>query len=398
MLNIRHLLCALEIKRCGTMTEASKHVHLSQSALTQAINKLETVLGEKIFERSSGGMFTNAAGELFLERVRRAFSYLNSFASSLFEQDRTKSKGFIRGVSARQLTTLIAVAELQSYTAAAVKLNLTQPTLAKAIKDLEHLCEQALFQRIPKGVEPTWRARQLARFASLFFSEINQGLEEINELTGLHAGTLTVGSLPLARSELVPETVVSLLKDFPSAQISIIDGPYDEQLSALLHGQLDVIVGALRETLPGDDVEQFGLFDNSLRIVARVDHPAQSLLHQPTLDKSLLEYQWIAPREGTPTRTIFNSLFKSEGLTPPRNVIECSSLVAVRSLLLKSDCLALLSAKQITLEAQAGILTFSDFLVPHSERTIGFTLRKQWKPTPLQAKFLERLKTISAEL
>ena len=55
--NIRHLLSALEIRECGTVTQASKQIHLSQSALTQAINKLESQLDIQLFERTNSGMF-----------------------------------------------------------------------------------------------------------------------------------------------------------------------------------------------------------------------------------------------------------------------------------------------------------------------------------------------------
>ena len=393
--NIRHLLSALEIRECGTVTQASKQIHLSQSALTQAINKLESQLDIQLFERTNSGMFTTPSGELFLERVKRAFSYLETAAHTLFDTDKAKRLGFLRNVTLRQLTALITIVELQNYTAAAVKLSLTQPTLGKTIKDLEHLTEQRLFNRVPTGVEPTWRARQLSRFASLFFAEIHQGEDEVNRLKGQRSGSVSVGSLPLARTAIVPDTVTALLQAYPDVKVSIIDGPYEEQLSALLHGQLDIIVGALRVPSPSNDIEQHRLFDDSLSVVARVGHPATELFTQPVTQTDLTQYQWIAPRQGTPTRAVFSQFFQARGLTPPQDVVECSSLVAVRGLLLNSDRITLLPARQVAVEVRSGLLAISSQPLPDSKREIGYTLRKNWKPTPVQARFIELLSDIA---
>ena len=255
-INTRYLLCALKIKELGTLTKAASDIHLTQSALTQGINKLELELGCKLFVRSHAGMQTTEVGKLFFARISRAFDYLYEFAGIVFVNDKMKKKTFIRSITSRQITALNHIVELQSYSAAAKYLGLSQPTLHRSIKDLEHLCEESLFQRLPSGVEPTWRAKQLRRYGSLFFAELQQGIDEMQEFNGQVNGSLRIGSLPLARSEIVPLSVLKLNSEYPEAQISIVDGPYSEQFNSLQHGQLDVIVGALRLPLPNQDIIQ----------------------------------------------------------------------------------------------------------------------------------------------
>lgn len=389
--NIRHLLCALEIKRCGTVSAASERIHLTQSALTQGINKLESQLHQRLFERTSSGMYVTPAGEVFLDRLQRAFGYLESVSMAVFESDRSKRQSFIRNVTFRQLKTLGVLVELQSYTAAALRLGLTQPTLGKTMKDFESLCEQRLFLRSPTGVDPTWRARQLSRYASLFFTELAQGIVELDDYAGKQGGSMVIGSLPLARTEIIPDTVLMLLKQYPKTHVSIIDGPYDEQLNALLHGELDCIVGALRYPAPSQEIEQHALFDDSLSLVARAGHPHQHWLSSPQLTEQLANSQWIGPRRGTPARTAFARVFTEKGLPAPEDVIECSSMVAIRGLLLNSDRLAMLPARQVALEERSGLLCVSRSPVPDTSRVIGYTLRKGWKPTRAQTHFLKLL-------
>ena len=383
-INIRHLLCALKIKEYGTLSQAASQIHLTQSALTQGINKLESELGYSLFSRSHAGMQPTEVGELFLTRVNRAFEHLHEFAAILFAIDKMKRQAFMRAITSRQLTALMHIVELQSYTAAAQLLGLSQPTLHRTIKDLEQSCEQPLLQRSPNGVEPTWRAKQLRRYASLFFAELQQGIEEMNEFNGQVNGSLRIGSLPLARSEIVPLAVLQLNDEFPDATISIVDGPYGEQLNSLLHGQLDLIVGALR--LPNQDLVQRPLFQDQLSIVVKANHPLAT--RQMISATELQQLDWVAPAKSTPARHVFSQIFVSRGLAPPSHVIECSSLVAVRGILLNSERAALLPARQVEVEVRAGLLAVCPMTLPDTDRLIGLTMRSTWHPTQMQKRYI----------
>lgn len=388
-INLKHLSCALEIKRLGSASDAAHNAHISQSAITQGISKLESQLNIKLFERTNNGMYTTAVGQIFLSRVERAFGYLEVFANGLFEKNVKQRQTFLNHLTSRQLIALITVVETESYTQSAFKLSLTQPTLGKTIKDLEFAMGQSLFTRTPIGVIPSWRARQMAKFASLFFSEVEQGVEEVNEYNGKQSGTLKIGTLPLVRTEIIPKTVNAILLTFPNAKIEIFDGPYEEQLNALRHGQIDIIVGALRPASHIKDIVQTPLFDESLSLITRVAHPI--MLASSESDHDLGQYQWIAPKAGTPTREAFNRLFEHSKWTPPQNIIECSSPVAIRGLLLNSDRIALLSASQVAMEIQQGLLMAKEIAHINTRREIGYSLRENWKATALQAHFIQLL-------
>lgn len=387
LFNLRHLLSALEIRNTGTISEAAKHIHLTQSAITQGINKLEQSIGLSLFDRTNSGMYSTENGKHFLLRIERGFKHLHDFSSMLFATDKIKKHSFVRAVTSRQLSALIAITELQSYTAAALRLGLTQPTLHRSIKDLETLCAQKLFQRSPIGVEPSWRARQLTRYASLFFSELAQGVEEIGEANGRMDGFIRIGSLPLARTEIIPSCVLHLIDEFPQVKVSIVDGPYDEQLHGLLHGQLDIIVGALRYPQTHSDINQYKLFDDPLSIVFRNGHPLAD--RNEISNNELQALQWVVPSQGVPARQVFNELFSRRKISPPSALIECSSMVAIRGLLLNSDIAALLPARQVKVEVVNGLLAVCPMPLSGTNREIGLTMRKDWHPTQIQNRFLQ---------
>lgn len=64
---LRHLVAAAE---AGTIRQAAKNVHLSQSSLTKSIQLLEEYLGTELLHRASHGVTPTAAGEALIARAR----------------------------------------------------------------------------------------------------------------------------------------------------------------------------------------------------------------------------------------------------------------------------------------------------------------------------------------
>lgn len=395
LINLRHLECLLRITELGSISKAAEIAHLSQSALTQGLSKIEAYLGTELFDRQSSGMFLTQAGELFMVRVSRALDHLKSFDEdqSANNQGRCQHRVYHR-FSTAQLRCVIATDEHGSFSHAATLLNLSQPTVQRAVREVEANLDTSLFVRSATGVDATSMGKRLALSANLAFSEIEQGVDEVNEFLGNMTSRLVIGSLPLARTELVPKSATMLLQEFPNVQLSIVDGRYNELLGALLHSRIDMLLGGLCEPAPVPDVAQTSLFDTPLVVAVRADHP---LANAPQLDaESLATLSWIAPHEGTSAER-FRNIFLSRGLTPPVRTIKCSSSGAIRGLLLKTDRAALLSAQQIQPELKAKMLSILPIEL-NCSRTIGFTLRKGWKPTAVQSRYLELLKSLASSM
>jgi DNA-binding transcriptional LysR family regulator len=295
-------------------------------------------------------------------------------------------------VTTVQLRALIAVVEAGSYSMAARRLSLSQPSVYRVAREFERLSGCALFRPLPQGLEATPIARALARAASLAFVEIRQGLDELRERRGLIDGRVLVGSLPLARTYLLPTAVNQLLSRYPDIKLRIVDGAYGELLHGLRHGQLDCIIGALRLPPPSLDIVQESLFSDPLSIIVRPRHPI--LQGAPPDATSLARFDWVVPREGTPARSHFAAFFETAGVPVPTRVIECSSLVATRGLLIQSDRLALLSKAQVRYEVAANLLAVLPAPLPGTNRPIGITTRRDWQATKTQAAFLAILRRV----
>ncbi|MHB1206264.1 MAG: LysR family transcriptional regulator [Rhodospirillaceae bacterium] len=383
--NFRHLQVVSAVARHGGVRRAALRINLSQPAISQAVSKLERAIGERLFDRSARGMVPTQACQRFAQRIERAIGYLKSGAQDIAGR-KADAPLLDRLATTVQLRALVEVIEHGGYAPAARRLGVTQPNMSRAINDLEKVAGCELFQPSPFGAAPTRDALVLARWANLAFREIEQGLDELREQKGARDGSIVIGSLPLARTFILPTAVTRLLAQHPDARVEIIDGSYTELLNRLQHGRIDLILGALRLPALSNDLRQEELFREPLSIVVRAGHPA--LKGRVLNPAKLAKLEWVVPNERTPARAHFTAFFRAHGLQVPRRIIECSSLIATRGLLVQSDRAALLSAGQIHYEALAGELAIAAMALPGTERPIGICTRRDWQPTKIQTAFM----------
>ena len=390
--NIRHLRVFLKVVQCKSISKASEKVFLSQPAITQAIAKLETALGTVLFQRRSDGMFVSESGELFAFRVQRALDIILEGLQGAVRLGGSKGQPdhLIQQLTTTQLRALIAVTEAHNFSIAGRNLGISQSSLHRAARELEGLLDVVLFEKTSIGISSTKAARALAKACKLAFSDIHQGRDEVDALHNREVGQLVIGSMPLARTSLLPKAIIEFSEQFPAFRIKVNDGPYDDLLYHLRHGDLDMLLGALRFPVPADDVSQEELFSSPVEIVARADHP---LFKVKSVDlETLRECSWVVPHSGTPTRIIFESLFSEAGFEAPKRLVESGSQVLIRSLLQDSDRLTIISEHQIQHELSLGILKSLPYDLMRACRPIGITVRKSWKPTNTQLSFVNGLR------
>lgn len=397
--NLRHLRAFCAVARRGSISAAADSVHLSQPAITQALAKLEEKLEVALFVRQNRGMFLTEPGELFANRTERALRNIQSGARVAARTGSRSAKSGFRQfdqlVTNVQLRALLAVAETGNFSWAARTIGVSQPSLHRAARDLERISGVVLFSNAIRGIELTPAAEALAQHASLAYAELRQGVEEVDAWLGRETSEIRIGSLPLARSRILPIAISEMTRLRPEVRICVVDGPYADLLNALRHGQVDVVIGALRDPPPVDDVVEERLFSDELAIVARAGHPLA--LKQTVSLRDLAHYPWVAPAPGIPTREHFDALFRDAGATAPSQIVESSSLVLIRGLLERSDRLTIISAHQIQREVDEERLRFLNFSINDAPRAIGLTARRDWQPTAAQALFLDQLRQASRE-
>lgn len=383
--NFRHLRIFLTTAETGSLTRAAEAAHVSQPAATQALTRLEASLGTALFTRSSQGLFLNDAGHIFRLRVERAVTLLDRVLTDIAPRLKLT-------VTSAQIEALIAVADAENFTLAARRLGLAQPTVHRAIAQLEEGAGRALFERSAYGTIPTRPGQSLAQAARLALAELAQAETELAEARAESAGKIVIGAMPLSRSHLLPMAIVKFQQERPMQTIAVTEGPYAELLSGLRRGDIDFLIGALREPPPIDDVEQITLFHDTAVIVARPDHPVFQRV--PPGLAELARYSWIVAAPETPIRDHFDMLFGRHGLQP-RNLVESGSLILMREILSRTDYLGFTSGGQVSAEIARGLLKTVRFDLSTTRRPIGLTMRVGWLPTPAQRQLIRIIKEVT---
>lgn len=387
--NLRHFRVFLAVAELRSPTRAAVACNVSQPAITQCLGKLDQDAGGALFQRTRGGFFLSDRGEVLRARLVRAMGRLDLALDEVSPRMRVIA-------TAPQLRALIAVDEAQNIALAARNIGLSQPTVQRAIRQLEQEAARSLFERTPHGTVATHPCRALAQAARLAFSEFGQLEADLAEFDGREVGAVVVGTLPLARSALLPEALARFRQVRARQRVSVLDGPYDDMLRGVRRGAIDFMIGALRDPLPIGDVVQEPLFDDSLCFVVRPGHPLLAGSVQPV--NILMQRQWVVPREGTPSRAQFDTYFEAHGGRVPNSIVECGSILLMRELLGRTDMIGCISTQQAQAEIANGLLVRLSGVRDWVTRPIGLTYRKGWVPTKAQDLLLRFVRSVAQDI
>jgi len=382
--NLRHLRVLLAVAEHGSITRAAELCRVSQPAVTQAIAKLERLAGSPLFTRSRRGLFPTESGQVLANRIARALAFL----------DRGTLE-FPSNVALRatfpQLQAIIAVQETENYTLAAARLGIAQPTIHRAVSQLEREAGVSLFERKSHGMVASRSCEAIVTAARLAFAELAQAETDLADFTQREVGRIVVGAMPLSRAQLLPEVIAAFRSCGRQMSVQVVDGPYGQLLAGLRRGEIDFLIGAMRQPAPISDVVQKPLFDDYLAMVCRPGHPLANKPN-PTLEE-LSSYPWIVAQAGAPSRARFDQFFTPLGERAPRCLVESGPRELYVRLLEISDHLGCMSVTQALPSIKSGILVQLQLDMAFSKRAIGITTRLDWLPTAAQRHFLDLVET-----
>jgi LysR family nitrogen assimilation transcriptional regulator len=165
----------------------------------------------------------------------------------------------------KQLEYFVRVAEMGSFTRAALALDIAQPALSRQVRLLEVELHQNLLTRNGRGAVPTEAGQLLLAHGRGILHQVERAREEMGRVRGSLAGRVAVG-LPtsLARVLTVPLTR-AFRQQMPDATISISEGLSVAMQESLVNGRLDIAV--LYNAQTGLETEITPLLEESLLLV-----------------------------------------------------------------------------------------------------------------------------------
>ncbi len=166
----------------------------------------------------------------------------------------------------RQLEYFVRVAELGSFTRAALVLGVAQPALSRQVRLLEVELRQTLLLRNGRGATVTEAGRVLLEHGRGILHQIERAREDLGKVAHTPAGRVAVGLPPtVARVMSVPLTR-AFRQRLPQASLTIAEGLSASMAEWLVAGRLDIAL--LHDSPPSSDLELQRLHDEDLVLVS----------------------------------------------------------------------------------------------------------------------------------
>lgn len=141
-----------------------------------------------------------------------------------------------------RLRYFVAVAEAGSFTRAAAREGVTQPSLSQQILELEAELDARLFDRLGRKVVLTAAGEQLLPHARAVLAAVADAERSVRAGTG---GELRAGAIPTIAPYLLPGVTRRLLERHPETKLRLLEDRTERLLDAIRLGELDVGVMAL---------------------------------------------------------------------------------------------------------------------------------------------------------
>ena len=228
-----------------------------------------------------------------------------------------------RRLKLRDLHMLEAVSAAGSMARAAEHLAISQPAISKAIADLEHDLGVALFDRSSRGAELTPSGHILLRRGRAMLDELQQGLQEIENLSDPTVGEVRIGAVD-AWSAYISTVVERTSRRYPNIIYKVMFGDSDMTFTALRNRTLDVVISRATLAQSQPDLDAEVLFNDRIAVVTSAAHPLarrrKIALH------NLLEERWVIGPPGSFLYQLMLEAFRGKGLPMPQATVTTLSI------------------------------------------------------------------------
>ena len=187
----------------------------------------------------------------------------------------------------RHLRYFIAAADALSFTKGAEKLHLAQPSLTRQIKDLEEEIGVRLLDRTTAHVSLTPEGQSFLVDAKRVLDLSEEIVESVRRFSRHELTPLNIGYVANLFYDLLPVTLASFQRSFPTIPINLFDMSCGDQFQALQDGKIDLGFMGLRKP-----IEERGF---QFRAIASYETVAAVAKSNPLAKKSVIKLKELKP-------------------------------------------------------------------------------------------------------
>lgn len=290
------------------------------------------------------------------------------------------------------LRALEAVARHGSFSRAARALNLTQPAVSMQVGVLERRLGLPLLERVGKRAFPTKAGEVLLARAGRAFRELEAAAEEVQQLRGIVAGRLRLGTSASISIYLLPLALRRFRVHYPDTELIVVTGNAVDITRSVVANDLDV--GLVSLPVREREVTVTPFYRDELVAIAAAERgPRRPRVVRPA---DLAREPLILFEQGATLRRVIDQWFHRAGVTP-RTPMELGNTEAIKKLVEAGLGCSVTSWFSVKAEVRAGVLR-SMALDPPLFRQLGVVRRRDKPETPALAAFLAVLEDLRERL
>lgn len=151
----------------------------------------------------------------------------------------------MRSLNLDQLRTLVEVVELGSFSAAARRLNLSQPAVSLQVRELERRFGVKLIERLGKQAHATEPGRQLVEAAEHIFRGCDRAEEAMRRFREGWVGRVHLGTTLTAMIYRLPPILRRVRLDHPGIDLIVNNMPTPDSVEGIIQNRIDLAVVTL---------------------------------------------------------------------------------------------------------------------------------------------------------
>lgn len=211
----------------------------------------------------------------------------------------------------RPLKAFLLAVQTGSFTHAADRLGVTQPSFTALIRDLEEILGVRLFDRNTRGIALTGAGKDFLSRIERPVADLEEAYRSILDLAAVRRGSVVVGALPSTSLTLIPPALRLLRTAHPTLRVRVVEAHNDDLVTMVRTNQIEFAIAVMLE--PAADLAFEPLIEDAFAAVFPAGH---ELAARPRLHwRDVAPHDLILLSRGSSVRELYDDAMQDQPQT-----------------------------------------------------------------------------------
>ena len=295
----------------------------------------------------------------------------------------------MRRLNLDQLHTFSEVIDAGSFSAAAARLDLSQPAVSLQVRQLEQRLNVRLIERVGKRLKPTSAGQTLLEHARRIDAAVEDAMQALSSHARGVAGEVAIGTGATACIHLLPPMLRAMRKRHPKLDIRVSTGNTDDVVAAVTENRLDI--GLVTLPAAGRSLHITPVLRDEFVAIAPAAHQGWG---QEVTPHTLVAAPMVAFESGSSTRLLIDEWFLQAGIRV-RPVMALGSIEAIKEMVAAGLGYSIVPRMSVSAAHYRRGLRIAT-LTPELSRTLAIVVRQDKPLTPGLRKVISALEALGS--